>query len=246
MRLGDLPIYVISVANFFDRHSSIRSQLKRFDLDPIFIWKYDADSLTKADRARCSSGILPDKSISTVLKHIEAQYRMLESGSEWCLVLEDDALLPADFDEQLECVVELATKIESPCLIFLGGTDNHLDSRFFDADSMCLIESPLTTAEAYLLNRRGCHARLEWIKENKIDKPADHFLKQVDSLLGIKQFRVSRPFVSQGSITGHFKTSLDSSRAKHGPLYLRVRFEWNRFRKQTVPKYLARLKMVFR
>ena len=241
MELAKLPIYVISVVKFTDRQASIQDQLRVFGLEPIFIWDYDADSLTDIERSRCLDGSLPDKSISTVLKHIEAEHRFLQSDAEWCLVLEDDALLPADFDTKMRSVLTLVESIDMACLIFVGGTDNRLDSRFFNSDSISLIESPLTTAEAYILNRKGCQARLEWLVVNKIDRPADHFLRHLDDELGIVHFRVSEPFVSQGSITGRFKTSLDSSRGKHSAGYLKLRFIWNRFRKQIFPRLFAKL-----
>lgn len=175
------------------------------------------------------------------MKHIEAQRKLLESDSNWCLVLEDDALLPPDFSQKMESVLSLIKAVNEPCLVFLGGTDNRLDSRFFECDSMSLIESPMTTAEAYLLNRKGCEIRLKWLDNHQIDKPADHYLKSLDKKLGITQFRVSEPFVSQGSITGIFRTSLDSSRAKHGVRYLQIKFMWNRLRKQTLPRMWAKI-----
>ena len=246
MRLASLPIYIISVAHFEERHESIYSQLAVFSLKPEFIWEYDADSLTDVDRKRCEGEVLPDKSISTVLKHIEAQHRLLESDFDWCLVLEDDAILPSDFANKMERVLSLVDGLEEACLVFLGGTDNRLDSRFFNSGSMTLLESPMTTAEAYLLNRRGCRERLKWLDAHTIDRPADHFLKALDQKLGITQFRVSEPFVSQGSITGRFKTSLDTSRAKHGSRYLKLRFLWNRFRKQSLPRLLSKLRQSFK
>ncbi|MDC3032847.1 hypothetical protein OA249_02695 [Litorivicinus sp.] len=214
MWLTSLPIYVITVAQFTERHESIKNQLGLFGLEPTFIWEYDADSLTDTDRERCVPDKLPDKSISTVLKHIEAERKLLESEFDWCLVLEDDALLTADFNNKMESVILLLQELNYRCLVFLGGTDNRLDSRFFNSRSLSLIESPMTTAEAYLLNRKGCEARLKWLDEHKIDKPADHFLTSLDEALGIIHLRVSEPFVSQGSITGRFRTALDSSRGE--------------------------------
>ena len=119
MCLASLPIYVITVAQFTERHESIKNQLGVFGLKPTFIWEYDADSLTKADRERCVSDGLPDKSISTVLKHIEAQRKLLDSESNWCLVLEDDALLTSDFSNRMESVISLIRELNYCCLVFL-------------------------------------------------------------------------------------------------------------------------------
>lgn len=238
-------IFVVSVKSFIDRHRSIEMQAKKNGLLFEYIWTFDANELTETDLGRCNVSQLPIKSISTVLKHVEAQFRLVRSNREWCLVLEDDALFAADFSARYDELSNLIAEISEPCLVFLGGTDNKLDSRFYSGGSLKLIESPLTTAEAYLFNRSSAELRANWLDSNLIDGPADHFLKSLDQRLGIRHYRVSHPFVSQGSITGQFKTTLDSSRAKHGKLYLRLRFEFNRFRKQTLPRWLYSIKAIF-
>ena len=239
-------IFVVSVKSFYERHRSIEAQAAAVGLSFDYIWEYDADALTDADLKRCDTTVLPPKSISTVLKHMEAQSRLLQSKAEWCLVLEDDALFSYNFKKLYQKVLGLMSEISDPCLLFLGGTDNRLDARFHEAQSLRLIESPLTTAEAYIVNRSSCVLRMQYLEKHIINLPADHFLKSIDQSLGIKHYRVSAPFVSQGSITGKFKTSLDQNRAKHGSLYLRFRYEWNRFRKQTLPKAVAWFKAVSR
>lgn len=239
-------VFVVSVKSFYERHKSIEAQAARAGLKFEYIWKFDSDELTDGDFERCEASRLPAKSISTVLKHLEAQSRLLQSEADWCLILEDDALFAPNFRRRYREVLGLIAEKREPCLVFLGGTDNRLDARFHESKSLELIESPLTTAEAYLVNRPSCFLRSRFLASNLIDSPADHFLKSVDQKLGITHYRVSDPFVSQGSITGRFQTTLDASRSKHGKLYLRSRFEWNRFRKQTLPKCLARLKAVLR
>lgn len=247
MTIGNSPlIFVVSVKSFTDRHRSIEMQAKKNELRFDYIWLHDAEELTEADLQRCDTAVLPLRSISTVLKHLEAQARLLQSEAEWCLILEDDALLAPDFKKRYRKVLDLISEITEPCLLFLGGTDNRLDARFHEAQSLRFIESPLTTAEAYMVNRSGCSLRMQYLDSHIINRPADHFLKSIDQILGIKHYRVSAPFVSQGSITGKFQTSLDQNRAKHGRLYLRLRYEWNRFRKQKLPKFVAWLKVALR
>ena len=71
--LSDLTTYVVTVKTFKDRHSHICVQAERHNLKLQFIWDYDADTLSTEDIARVDAEKLPPKSISTVLKHIEAQ-----------------------------------------------------------------------------------------------------------------------------------------------------------------------------
>lgn len=235
--LDQLPVYVVSVESFVDRHALIRQQAAQHGLNVDFIWSFDAEHLTDQERSMCVEGALPVKSMSCVLKHVEAQRCLVSTSHDIALILEDDALLNDDFAVKLRSTIDLANNLSGPWLIFLGGMDNELDARFFESAEFRLIESPLTTAEAYLVNRQGCLARLDWLSKNLISLPADHFIKHLDQSLNIPHFRVSDPFVTQGSITGLFTTALDASRAKKPSWYLSTRFRWNRFRKQTLPKF---------
>lgn len=238
--LNKLPVYVVSAGSFGDRHALIRKQADHHGLNVEFIWSFDAEDLTDEARSMCAEAVLPVRSMSCVLKHVEAQKRLVSSFHDIALILEDDALLSDDFALKLRTTIDLANKLSGPWLIFLGGMDNALDARFFEDAQFRLIESPLTTAEAYLVNRQGCLARMDWLSQNLISLPADHFLKHLDQSLNIPHFRVSDPFVTQGSITGLFATTLDASRAKKPSWYLSMRFRWNRFRKQTLPQFCFR------
>ena len=244
MLVNDLPIYVVSVSGFIERQAFIREQAEKHRLNIEFILKYDSDAIADTDLARCVSGALSRNAMSCVLKHVEAQKMLVSSGLDCCLVLEDDVLLGDAFVEKLVEVLELAETLSGPWLIFLGGMDNTLDGRFFGNKNFQLIKSPLTTAEAYLVNRESCLARINWLSKNLISGPADHFLKELDRQLSISQFRPSTPFVTQGSITGRFKTSLDQSRANKPAWYLNFRFHWNRFSKHYLPSRFARLSSV--
>ena len=241
-----IPVYVVSAKIFTDRQQLIRKQAEQYGLNLQFIWEYDATELSREIKSKFALNAMPIKSMSCVLKHLEAQRKLLESEHDVALVLEDDVLLFDDFANKLSETLILIREKNTPWLVFLGGMDNSLDSRFFKSERLTLIESPLTTAEAYLINRAGCELRLSWLESHKITKPADHLLKELDMRLGVTQFRVSSPFVTQGSITGRFTTTLDSSRAKKPAWYLNLRYQWNRFRKQYLPRLTLRIKASFR
>lgn len=84
----EIPIYVISVKRFIDRHQHMKAQAERFGIELEFIWDYDADVLTENDLAQLdASAKLPMKSASTVLKHLQAQKTMVERDKalHWCL-----------------------------------------------------------------------------------------------------------------------------------------------------------------
>ena len=88
------------------------------------------------------------------------------------------------------------------------------------------------------MDRHGCERRLDWLGSHKIDRQADHQIKLMDQDLGIRHYWFSRPLATQGSITGMFDTALDASRAKHGTIYLKLRYHWNRLRRQTLPRFI--------
>lgn len=237
--LQSIPIYVVTVKTFFERHAHMAELEERLGVKFEYIWNYDAQDLSNEDCSRISGGMARE-SISNVLKHFEAQRRFLNTEASVCLVLEDDVLLFDDFEESLQTILGLVQDIEPGWLVFLGGADNKIDGRFLEKTEV-LIEQYLSTAEAYLLDRHGCERRFEWLELNKIDRQADHQIKLIDQQLGTKHYWFSEPLATQGSITGLFDTALDSSRAKHGAMYLKARFHWNRFRRQIAPRFFARI-----
>lgn len=235
-----IPIYVISVKSFTERHKHIEQMAERFGFSFEYVWKYDADELNDIDLRRVEGSLAP-KSVSNVLKHLHAQELFLKTSNDIALVLEDDVVLFESFFDELNHILNITKNLSPGWLIFLGGADNKLDSRFFDFDGQFLVEKPLTTAEAYLVDKYGCELRAEWLHTNCVDRQADHQLKLMDQDLGLKQYCVSKPLATQGSITGLFGTSLDSSRAKHSPIFLRAKYQYNRIRRQIIPRIFSRL-----
>ena len=233
-----IPIYVISVKSFFDRHEHIEKIANALDLQFEYVWPFDADDLTDDDYTAVSKS-LSKKSASNVLKHMHAQALFLETGKEIGLVLEDDVILFKSFLDGLRRTIDLANNLPPGWLIFLGGADNKMDSRFFESNDLFLVERSLTTAEAYLIDRRGCELRAQWLSNHIIDRQADHQLKLIDDEIGLRQYSVSKPLATQGSIMGLFSTSLDASRSKHSAFFLRFKYEYNRFRRQTLARIIA-------
>lgn len=230
---------MISVRTFSDRHRHIENLAHSLGFFFEYIFEHDADELDESDWSRVNDSMNP-KSVSNTLKHLAAQERLIASGKPLGLVLEDDVIL---FDRFVECLtktIELASRLDSGWLIFLGGADNKIDSRFSRSLEFSLIENPISTAEAYLVDLDGCLRRRKWLSVRKIDRQADHQLKLVDQSLGIKHFWTSIPLATQGSITGQFSTALDQSRAKHSPLFLGLKYRWNCWRRQVVPRFIGK------
>lgn len=240
MDLAKLPCYVVSVRSFTDRHAHLNAQAQDIGLLPEYLWAYDVDTLTAEDLSRANQHALPLPSISAVLKHIEAQVCVCDRNQPYALILEDDVLTFPEFAPRLQAVLAMTEALDPGWLIFLGGADNKIDERFTGSSDFRLIEHPLSTAEAYLVDLDGCRRRLAWLSQHVIDRPADHLLTQLDQHLGIRQYWVSEPMATQGSITGLFETALDSNRRKHSRRYLSARYHLNRLRRQVIPRLLSK------
>lgn len=241
MDLIKIPIYVISVRSFTDRHEHIRRLSERHKFSYEYVFDYDACVLTDSDWARIG-GDMSAACASTVLKHLECQRRMLSSGHRMALVLEDDVVFFDEFCSRLSELVLIARNLAPGWLIFLGGADSKLDKRFLRSSKMELIEKPISTAEAYLIDLVGCERRLEWFEINKITRPADHQLKYTDNEIGITQYWVNKSLCTQGSVSGVFKTSLDGSRAKRSLLFLKWRYSVRRFFRQQLKRWVFSLR----
>lgn len=242
-RLG-IDIYVISVKAFTDRHEHMSHLARCHNFNFEYIFEFDADDFDDYAISCCSQTLAP-RSMSNSLKHIEAERKLILGRSDIALILEDDVIFIEGFFQQLEEIVTTARTLDPGWLIFLGGSDNKLDAEHFDPMVGCLVQKPLTTAEAYLIDRFGCLARLEWLKVNKIDRQADHLLKLIDADTGNRQYRSRIPLATQGSITGKFHSKLDKSRQKHGRMYLLIKYWISRVRRQIIPSCFSHFRRLF-
>ena len=244
MTLSEVPVFVLSVKTFVDRHQSIRAQADRFGFKPEWVFDFDVGDLTEGDHQRfADDASLPNPTKSLVLKHFRAMEAIVERKLPYALILEDDAIFFDDVAERIKIVTENLEQLPPSWLIFLGGADNKIDQRFLDKDKNVFIEAPITTTEAYLTDYESCKRRIEWVAQNGIELPSDHQLQKMDPLLSIAQFKLANPMCTQGSISGLFDTELDSSRQRHGKMFIKLRYAYNRFRRQTLPRFVSSLRI---
>ena len=239
MGLSEFPVYVLSVRTFLDRHESIKEQALRLGFDPSWIFEHDADKLTTNDHEKfAEKSDLPDRTKSLVLKHFAAMQQVVSKEIPYALILEDDVIFFDDAQFRLEKIFSNLKPLSPGFLIFLGGADNKIDSRFLTLDRDSLVEAAITTTEAYIVDYEGCVRRLEHIERHGIELPSDHQLQMMDPLLGIKHYKIADPICAQGSITGLFDTKLDDSRKKHSKKFIKIRYAYNRFRRQVLPRFI--------
>lgn len=246
--MHDFPVYVVTAGHLTERHKHIEKLAKGYDFSFEFIREYDPSDIARSPDLQAKfADDLPVNSISCFLKHFEAQKRLVASNHPYGLILEDDVeFLETSFHDRLNKILTQIPNLGSKWLIFLGGADNKLSARFFlESDPALLLESSMTTAEAYLVNRESCIERLMWFEQtNSIEIALDHLMTSLDKNLGIKHFRPVCALASQGSITGKFETTLDGSRRKHSSTYLYLKYRLNRFRRQLFPRISAKIRAV--
>ncbi len=235
-------VYVLTVKTFTDRIAHIREELARHDIQFEFMFDHDAVELDDAlIDATFAPSDLKRGAQSLVLKNVAVWRDAMAKGYRRILVFEDDAVLLPDFFDRFGEAMEAADKLPPGWLVFLGGLDTKVPDHYF-LSAGPLVELPIATTEAYVCDEVSIRRRLDWISTHRIALAADHFIRQVDKELGIRQFWLREPIVEQGSVVGLFDSQLDSQRNKHSRTFNVLRNRWNKFQRRRLRGWLVRLK----
>ncbi|MBU3585116.1 glycosyltransferase family 25 protein [Polynucleobacter sp. AM-26B4] len=231
------PIYVLSVKTFTDRISHIQKEMAKHDLKFEFIFEYDIDQISPTDDYQhfSQNSKLSKAAKSITLKHIAAWRKCLEKNHPQILVFEDDVVLDADFPKKVIEILQKIRGIPQKYLIFLGGADTKVPKNFFSNDDY-FFKLNMPTAEAYITDLDAVKARLEWLNINKISLPADHATVKIDQDCSIAHYWPKKSLVTQGSVFGLFRTTLDKSRARKSPIINNLIFKWKKFKRRTFPQ----------
>jgi glycosyl transferase family 25 len=223
-------VYVLSVKSFSDRILHIQKEMEKHHIDFEFNFNYDIPEIESSIYEDFDQYLLSKAKISLILKHIDTWQDAVKKGYKKILVLEDDVILAKNFSNKFQNVLLNSNDIPSKNLIFLGGATHRLPKGLLTSKKL-LVEFPLPTTEAYITDISACQSRLDWLKESKlkgykINLPADHLVNYIDNRCGIKDYWVRTAIVEQGSMTGTFRSLLDSNRIKHSNLYNISRYNW--------------------
>jgi len=116
--------YVINLARSQDRHAHMVAELKKTGMDYEFVSAVDGRDLDTSDATLVSIDEMstisqfPANSAASVLSHIRCFERMIAAGREAALVLEDDAILPADINLLADSVAAQLNGAEVAMLSF--------------------------------------------------------------------------------------------------------------------------------
>jgi hypothetical protein len=228
-------VLVITVRSFHDRIEHMRAEMARFDIEVVWILDFDPPDITPEllERTFAPSDMrLPHQ--SAVLKHIAAWRWCAEHDVRRVLIFEDDVVLADRFPEVLAQAVAEADQLHSPYLIYLGCGYNRYAAGAQASPTMLVPGGPLPAAEAVVIDRESARMRMAWLAQNRVTRPPDWLLREMDELLHIPHYWLREPVVEQGSMNGKFSSVLDEKRRGRGRLYAWLRFRWDRWRHRIV------------
>ena len=237
MRVNDVvdAVLVVSVRSFHDRIAHINAEMARFGI--AFEWVFDFDPETippgLIDKTFAPSDLrLPHQ--SAVLKHIATWRICVERNYRRVLVLEDDVVFEDNFPQVLR-TGHGRGRCADHALPDLPGCGTTATWPVLPKSPTMLVPGgPLPAAEAVIIDHASAVLRLAWLEHNKVTRPPDWLLREVDAELGIPHYWLREPVVVQGSMNGKFASVLDEKRRGRGRLYAWLRFRWDRWRHRAV------------
>ena len=137
---------------------------------------------------------IPPAVVGIALSHFKAwKYFLSSPGSEYCIVLEDDAIFEKDFDVKIKQIIENLNMInfdifylgcfgcDTKTNIFSGSTPNSNSGKFEIISDQLLIPSVAYGTHAYIISRKGALkllAKMEFNIKNHIDMEFNYFHKK--------------------------------------------------------------------
>jgi GR25 family glycosyltransferase involved in LPS biosynthesis len=148
---------------------------------------------------------LTDPEIAATISHIEAYCRLVASGKEWALILEDDAVFEDDFSSRFDAY--FASIPDDADLVFLGGI---LRLQLVNADPNQHFhrkDHPATNCvDSYVVRSSAAQAIFETIVPFAL--PIDWELNYQLKLHDLTVYWVEPPLVVQGSEVGLHHSSI--------------------------------------
>jgi len=232
-RVNDLvgAVFVVSVRRFTDRIEHMRAEMARFGIRFEWVFDFDPDTISPELIARtfAPSDLGPGHR-SLVLKHVATWRACVERKLERVLVFEDDVVLAPGFSEAFARAMSEADRLPPGYLVYLGCGDNRYIEGAPRSTSKLVPGGPLSAADAIVFDRLAAQRRLDWMADNRITRPADWLMREVDQQCATAHFWLSEPVVEQGSMNGRFTSSLDEKRRRRGRLYAWLRYRWSKWR----------------
>ena len=162
--------FVINLARSPARREHITSELKKTGLDYQIIEGVDGRSLDLDNPAMVAPSLLtsylfPAGVAGCALSHQRVYQAMLENGSDYAVVLEDDVTLPADLGSLVEDVADHLTGAEVALLNYDGARKMSVEGLTrLRSDRVLVLPLDVrqpASAAAYLITRKACQRMSE-------------------------------------------------------------------------------------
>ena len=218
-----------------DREQHIARQIGRHGIPATWYLDWDVSDITDEDVERVATpGALKMAELSCSLKHIGIWRAFLKTDKPYCLVLEDDVFLAANFNAKFNIALAELGDPNRKAAIYIGNAGTYYISAFKLKRGKHLYSAPHGKAtDSYIITRSVAEARCAWFDARKMTGPIGHEIDQADAALGVEVLWFERPFVEQGTHTGAFLTSINPD--KQRPLwYKRLEWLYKKYRRQLV------------
>lgn len=229
-------ICVVNVKTFTERRAHIERELKRFGLTGEFIFEHDANEITPELDAHY---YLPNPNLtnghkSCGLKHIAIMQRVVARNWDYCLVLEDDAILDKNFRQGVENALrELKQNYAGKaCVTFIGSGGNWYTPRSQRKKGQHLYPAKKGRfTDSYIIGKEAAQQRLDWIAQHKMGNAIDNAFDQMDRELGIQLLWLEPTVVEQGTKRGLFGSTLEGRWPAPVQAFLHG---WEKFRRKYI------------
>jgi len=167
--------YIINLDRSQDRRAHMVAELKKTDMLHEFVSAVDGRNLDTSDPTLVSleemstRSKFPVNSAASVLSHIQCYERMIAAERDAALVLEDDAILPADINCLADSVATQLTGAEVALLSFNSGEPLKISREgAVDVVGDRMLALPIdalqpASAAAYVITREACERLIKFL-----------------------------------------------------------------------------------
>ena len=212
-----IKIFVLHYSKLTKRKNHILEQFKTHNITNFeFIEKYDKDEITE------SESIIFDKTYkkSTMSLHLKHNYiyNLIAENYDNALIFEDDVILSDNFIDKLNNYMHQLPKDWD--MLFIGdGCNLHIEKHIIKPDiniyKKCLHptiwggDGASRCTDSYLVSKKCANKLCEYINnlDYKIKLPIDWWINVAARDNNLNVYWAEPTIVTQGTITGLFKTS---------------------------------------
>lgn len=165
-----MKIFVINMEKDVARKEYIKKIFDRQKIEEYeFVTAVNGKELSENEKnalfdtkefVKLNAKIPNDSQIGCCLSHQLCYKKLLESKDEWCLILEDDILLPENFKFELNAIEDKLNSSEKPIILLLSGWFWYFNQNFLQNLNFKKVYSGFL-AHSYLINRAAAQKLAE-------------------------------------------------------------------------------------